>query len=221
MNSLHNGLIAQLAPSDQALLLKKAQLVHFKSGEVLGASTGATQHVFFLISGSVSLFVCKNLVDTSVGLSVGLVGSEGALGLQSALGMCTGNLTYLVQSPGSAYMLDSSTLQRMIKRQSAVLLTISRYLWTVYESVAAMAAMSQSQDVRMRFAHWLLISFERCQPDPLVMTHAHVAQMLGVRRASITLVARELKMSGIIGYSRGHITLLQLAKLKRIAAGGV
>lgn len=221
MDSLQNGLIAQLAPSDQALLLKKAQLVHFKSGEVLGASAASAQHIFFLVSGSVSLFVCKNLTDISVGLAVGLVGCEGAVGLQSALGLCLGNLKFLVQSPGSAYVVDSLVLQRLIKRQSSVLLAISRYLWTVYESVAAMAAMSQSQDVRMRFAHWLLISNERSQPDPLVMTHAFVAQMLGVRRASITLVARELKLAGVIGYSRGHITILQLAELKRIASIGV
>lgn len=221
MDSLHNGLIAQLAPLDQALLLKKAELVHFKSGELLAASVTSAKNVFFLISGSVSLFVCKNAVDTSVGLAVGLVGSEGALGVQSALGLCAGNLTYLVQSPGSAYVLDSLVLQRLIKRQSTVLLAISRYLWTVYESVAAMAAMSQSQDVRMRFAHWLQISFERSQSEPLVMTHAFVAQMLGVRRASITLVARELKLAGIISYSRGHVNILQPAELKRIASGGV
>jgi len=68
VDSLHHGLIAQLAPSDQTLLLKKAKLVHFKSGEVLGASAASSQQVFFLISGSVSLFVCKNLSDISVGL---------------------------------------------------------------------------------------------------------------------------------------------------------
>ena len=221
MNSLHNGLIAQLAPSDQTMLLKKAKLVHFESGEVLGASAASSQQVFFLVSGSVALFVCKNLTDISVGLAVGLVGCEGAVGLQFALGMCAGNVTYLVQSPGSAYVVDSSVLQRLMNRQSTVLMSVSRYLWTVYESVAAMAAMSQSQDVRMRFAHWLLISYERCQPDSLVMTHAQVAQMLGVRRASITLVARELKMAGVIGYSRGHIQIHQLAALKRIATGSV
>ena len=221
MDALHNGLIAQLAPSDQSLLLKKAKLVHFKSGEVLGASTESSSPVFFLVRGSVALFVCKNLRDISVGLAVGLVGSEGAVGLQSALGLCAGNLTYLAQSPGSAYEIDSLVLQKLIKRQPSVLMAISRYLWTVYESVAAMAAMSQSQDVRMRFAHWLLLSFERCQTEPLVMTHAQVAQMLGVRRASITLVARELKMAGIIGYSRGHIQIHQPAALKRMASAGV
>ena len=219
MDSLHNGLIAQLMPSDQALLLKKAKLIHFKTGEVLGSPAEESPQVFFIISGSVALFVCKNLADISVGLAVGLIGSEGAVGLQSALGLCAGNLRYLVQSPGSAYVVDALVLQRLIKRQSRVLLAISRYLWMVYESVAAMAAMSQSQDVRIRFAHWLLISFERCQPNSLVMTHAQVAHMLGIRRASITLVARELKIAGVIGYSRGHIHIHQLAALKRIATG--
>ena len=115
MDSLHNGLIAQLAPLDQALLFKKAKLVHFKAGEVLGASVESAQQAFFLTSGSVALFVCKNSVDTSVGLAVGLVGSEGAVGLQSALGMYAGNLTYLAQSSGSAYVVNFNALPSRFK----------------------------------------------------------------------------------------------------------
>jgi CRP-like cAMP-binding protein len=217
VNELHNGLIAQLAPSDQAWLLKKAQIVHFEAGDILGTPATSSPQVFFLISGAVALFVSKNAKDSHTGLAVGLIGAEGALGLQAALSLGAGNLTLLVQSPGSAYVLDGLTLQQLIRRKSDLLLIFSRYLWSVYQTVCELAATSQTEDIRMRFANWLLLSAERCAPHPLVITHAHIAQMLGVRRASITLVAREMKLAGIIGYSRGAVEIKKMEVLIRLA----
>jgi CRP-like cAMP-binding protein len=217
VNELHNGLIAQLAPSDQAWLLKKAQIVHFEAGDILGTPATTSPQVFFLTRGAVALFVGKNTTESRTGLAVGLIGPEGALGLQAALGLGAGNLTLVVQSPGSAYALDGVALQQLLRRKSDLLLIFSRYIWSVYQAVCSLAAMSQTEDIRMRFANWLLLSAERCAPHPLVITHAHIAQMLGVRRASITLVAREMKLAGIIGYSRGTVEIKKMDALIGIA----
>ena len=116
MSFLHNGLLATLTEADQALLLKKAQIVHFKAGDVLAAPDTQTPQVFFLIHGAVALFVRKSAKQPDEGLAVGLVGSEGALGLQWALGLGAGNLTLLVQSPGSAYVVDGLVLQQLVQR---------------------------------------------------------------------------------------------------------
>ena len=40
--------------------------------------------------------------------------------------------------------------------------------------------------------------------------------MLGVRRASITIAARELKLEGLIDYIRGHIRILDSKALDQI-----
>jgi CRP-like cAMP-binding protein len=98
-----------------------------------------------------------------------------------------------------------------------VQLAFTRYLWTAYEGVTAMAAKSHSEDIRLRLAHWLLLSAQRCAPDALALTHAHIARMLGVRRASISLAAREMKLSGLINYSRGQIQLKKMKELQRLA----
>jgi Mn-dependent DtxR family transcriptional regulator len=63
--------------------------------------------------------------------------------------------------------------------------------------------------------HWLLLSAQRCEPEQLYMTHDHIAKMLGVRRASITLAAKELKDEGLMDYSRGRIRLLDIAALHK------
>jgi CRP-like cAMP-binding protein len=219
VNSLPNGLIAQLAPLDQALLLRNAQIMHFKAGDVLGVSNLETPHIYFLTRGSVALFVGKKPKDIHTGLAVGLVGSEGALDLQLALNLGASSLTFIAQSSGTAYVVQASVTQRLVRRKSALLLTFARYLWTEYESVANLAALSHTQDIRMRLAHWLLLSAQRCAPDALVLTHAHIAHMLGVRRASISLAARDMKMAGLINYSRGHIEFKKPEALQRLARG--
>ncbi len=218
VNYLHNGLIAQLAPPDQAFLLRKAQIVRFNAGDVLGASASESSQIFFITSGAVALFACKHKHDVSTGLAVGLVGAEGVLGLQLALGLGAGNLSFIAQSPGAAYAVDSAWAARLVQRKSALLLAFACYLWHQYEDVTRIAGMSHTQDVRLRLAHWLLLSVQRCAPDALLLTHAHIAHMLGVRRVSITLAAREMKMMGLISYSRGHIQIKDPEALERLAS---
>ena len=219
MDFLANGLLATLTQADQALLLKKTQIVHFKAGDVLATPDSLAPKVFFIVRGVVALFVRNSAKVPDDGLAVGLVGSEGALGLQWALNLGSGNLTLLVQSPGFAYVMDGSVLQQLIERRPSLMLLFSKYLWSVYEGVSTLAAMAHLNDVKIRLAHWLVMSAKKCGPDPLVITHAHIAQMLGVRRATITLAAREMKMQGLIAYSRGHIEIKKPDMLQRLIDG--
>jgi CRP-like cAMP-binding protein len=219
VNFIANGLLATMMQADQALLLKKTQIVHFKAGDLLATPDSLTPKVFFIERGAVALFVRNSAKVPDTGLAVGLVGAEGALGLQWALNLGAGNVTLLVQSPGFAYVMDGLVLQQLIQRRPALLLLLSKYLWSVYEGVSALAAMAHLSDVKIRLAHWLVLSAKKCGPDPLVITHAHIAQMLGVRRATITLAAREMKMQGLISYSRGHIEIKKPDMLQRLIEG--
>ena len=94
----------------------------------------------------------------------------------------------------------------------------SRHLWQLFQDIARLAALTQVHDVKQRLADWLLMSELRRGEEPLIMTHAHIARMLGVRRASITLAARQMKLLGLIHYSRGYIQLLDIPALQTLAA---
>ena len=216
MKFLYNGLIAQLAPLDQKLLLQKAQIITFRAGEVLSHPSEQAPNIYFPVKGAVALFVANKVNDISSGLAVGLVGSEGALGLQIALGLGASNLTLIAQSTGEAYVVNGAIAMRLVRRKSGMLIAFARYLWTEYESLTKFAAMSHNQDIRARYAHWLLLSAQRCAPDALLLTHSQIGHMLGVRRVSITLVAKELKAMGLVAYSRGHIQLRNPEALQRL-----
>ena len=218
MHALSNGLITQLTPADQALLLRRAELVALNVGEVLSsAEDAATSRIYFPVSGSIALYVGRQNKTLSAGLAVGLIGSEGAAGLQAALGFGAGNLQMVVQSAGQAYVLDGLVAQRLVQRRRALVLIFSRYLWTVFDSMAVLASQLYTQDIKIRLAHWLLLSAQRCAPDPLVLTHAQIAHMLGVRRASVSIAAHEMKLKRYISYNRGRVALLNVPALEALA----
>lgn len=215
MFPLPNELIAALTASEQSVLMRRARLIELKCGDILTSPDSESPMIYFITSGSVVLFVPFKPGYVSKGLAVGLIGREGAVGLQSALGLGVGSFILTVQSAGYAYVMEARYLQNLIKRYPGWLMLFSRYLWTTYQGIAKLAAMSHSQDIKLRLMHWLLLSAKRCEPDQLYMTHDHIAKMLGVRRASITLAAKELKDEGLMDYSRGRIRLLDIAALHK------
>lgn len=214
---MSNGLIAQLDAADQALLLRRAKIVTLNVGDVLSTPEASASRIYFPVSGAIALFVGRQGKSTATGLAVGLIGVEGAAGLQAALGFGAGNLELVVQSAGQAYAVDGMTAQRLVQRRRTMLLQFSRYLWTVYDAIAVLASRLNAQDIKVRLAYWLLLSAQRCAPDPLMLTHAQIAQMLGVRRASVSIAAREMKIKRYINYSRGHISLLNMSALQALA----
>ncbi len=216
MHPLPNELIVALSSQEQLLLMRKARLIELKTSDLLFNSELGQSLVYFITSGSVALFVSLKEGDLSKGLSVGLIGNEGAVGLQAALGIHSSHLNLIVQSPGFAYVVEARYLQSLIKRFPNMLIIFSRYLWVMYEEVCKITALSHQQDIKLRLIHWLLISYQRCNSKPLFMTHEHISRMLGVRRASISLAANFLKSKHLIDYSRGYIRSLDLAGLERL-----
>lgn len=214
MTLTHNGLVAQLAADDQRLLERNCKPVELQTGDVLSAPHIPNGHVHFLTSASVALIVRHT--DGS-GLAVGLAGQEGAVGLQHALGLGAGNLTLHVQRGGTAFRADGETMQRLVARRANLLRAFAIYLWGFSQEVASLAAASQTHDIKARLANWILLSHTRNGHDDLLLTHAHLADMLGVRRAGVTLAAVELKELGLVKYQRGRIQILDLDGLRAVA----
>ena len=214
MTLTHNGVVAPLAAEDQRLLERLCKPVELLTGTVLSAPHLPNGHVYFLGSACVAQVVRHT--DGS-GLAVGLTGQEGVVGLQHALGLGAGNLTLQVQRGGLAYRADGEAMQRLVSRRANLLRAFAIYLWGFSQEVASMAAASQTHDIKARLANWILLSHARNGQGELLLTHAHLADMLGVRRAGVTLAAVELKESGLVDYLRGHIRILDMEGLRAVA----
>jgi hypothetical protein len=90
-----------------------------------------------------------------------------------------------------------------------------RYTHAMVVQIAQTSACNCRHSIEDRFARWLLVCHDRARSDDFPLTHEFIAEMLGVRRASITEAAVGFQKKGWIRYKRGHITILDRFGLEK------
>ena len=141
------------------------------------------------------------------GAETATVGPEGFIGFEALLGSRIASQRVLVQVEGTASRLPIQTLADAAQESASLrglLLGYVRYfLIQVLQSVACNGLHS----VQERFARWLLMAHDRAGTDSFRLTQEFLADLLGIHRPSVTIVARTLQSAGLISYSRGLITI--------------
>ncbi len=209
-----NQLIALLPPAERRRLLAVCEPVQFLIGESLAEPGTVTRHVYFPIHGFASLVT---LLNGKPILEVGMVGREGLLGVQVALGVPTAPLHALVQGAGSAWRARAALFQGVLAGSPALRRILDRYLYVLMAQFASSAACIRFHEIDQRLARWLLMTRDRAHSDRFRVTHEFLAYMLGVRRVGITTAASALQNAGLIEYHRGDVTVLDARGLKRSA----
>ncbi|MEJ8846041.1 Crp/Fnr family transcriptional regulator [Variovorax rhizosphaerae] len=216
MTNARNSLIAGLPLPDQERLLAVCEPVTLVLSEVLCESGTLTTHVFFPTEGFVSLV---SVIDQSPGVEVGMIGKEGMLGAQLALGISVTPLRALVQGRGAALCITTPAFRTLLKHSPALQQSMHRYVYVLMKQLATSSACLRFHMIEPRLARWLLMSQDRAESARFRVTQEFLAYMLGVRRAGITAAAGALQRSGLINYSRGDIEVLDRRGLEAAACG--
>jgi CRP-like cAMP-binding protein len=176
--------------------------------------TKPVRHVYFPVTCTVSLLA--PLTD-HFPVEVGMVGSEGMVGVSVALGVSTSPVRAVVQASGKALRMGASSFQRELQRNAGLQINIQRYIHLLMAQLAQTAACNAYHPIEARCARWLLMTRDRMQSDRVEFTHESLARMLGVRRVGVTIAAGNLQRQGLIQYSRGHIAILDPKRLAKTA----
>ncbi len=83
--------------------------------------------------------------------------------------------------------------------------------------VTQIAACNRLHEVEERLGRWLLMCADRVGTSSLPLTQELLAQMLGTRRSSVTVAVGILQKAGLINYTRGHVSIVNRAKLEAAA----
>lgn len=214
MATPENRLIALLPSKDRARLHAVSQQVELKLGQVLSEPGKPARHVYFPVEGFVSLIATSK---GTAGVEVGMVGREGMLGVQLALGVVDAPLHGLVQGDGAAWRIPSSAFGQQLKASEALQRGLHQYLYVLMTQLATSAACLRFHLIGNRLARWLLMTQDRSHAKTFRVTHEFLAFMLGVRRVSVTNACGSLHRRGLIEYHRGNFTVLDRRGLEAAA----
>ena len=139
---------------------------------------------------------------------IAIVGNEGILGISLFMGGDTTPSRAVVQSAGEGYRLRASMIKAEFDRFGPTMNLLLRYTQALITQMAQTAICNRHHSVDQQLCRWLLLSLDRLSGNELVMTQELIANMLGVRREGVTEGARKLQKSGLIRYTRGHITVV-------------
>ena len=214
MATVENHLIELLPRKDRLSLLSQCQPVDMKLAEVLSEPGKPARYAYFPTEGYISLVA---LHDGKPSLEVGMVGREGMLGEQLALGVMVSPLHAIVQGPGAAWRINAGVFRKELSHNIALQRVLNRYLYVRMSQLANSVTCARYHLISPRLARWLLMSQDRAHKDSFQMTHEFIAYMLGVRRVGITTAASALQRNGLIKYHRGLLTILDRHGLHALA----
>ena len=211
---LANRLLAALAPEERDRLLRGAKSESLEAHQVLYTAGREISHVYFPVSGMISLVVKMTDADD---VEATTIGNEGLIGTVVILGVTSTTMEALCQIPGRALKVPTRSVLEETRRTADVNRLFLRYAAAMMVQLAQHAACNRTHSIKQRCARWLLMTRDRVGTDEFPLTQQFLAQMLGVRRATVTTIASALQKAGLIGYSRGHIRIVDGRGLEGVA----
>ena len=207
-----NRLLASLPSEVFSALTPHLKTIELKFGDVLAEAGAPIRQVYFPYSGVISLVV---ELDIGMMIETAMVGRDGAFNAASALDGKISLNKGIVQSAGSAGTIEVSRLRRLANELEPFRAILIRHEQVLFAQSQQSAACNASHSVEARMCRWLLYMRDLAGSDDLMLTQEFLAQMLGVRRPSVSLVANTLQKEGLIKYSRGRMRLLNVKGLQK------
>lgn len=209
-----NRLLAALDAEDLELVASKLVPVTLEKGALLYDPGDMVDAIYFPEDCVISLMT---LMESGAAIESAAIGREGALGLMSAVSPRQSLSRAIVQVPGRARRITAAHLHRAWEQSAQIRDLIDRHNEALFAHAIHSVACNALHSVEARFCRWLLSCDDRIDSSTIALTQEFLADMLGVQRTTVTVVARALQAAGLIRYRRGVVDILDRAGLEAIA----
>ncbi len=209
-----NQLLSLLGEADRARIVAQCEKVSLKLEEVLYEAGGTMDHVYFPLSGMVSMVISTEDGGT---IEVGVVGNEGMAGTPTALGADRSHVKALIQVQGELLRMGVRDFRVELQRNGMLNYLVHRFAHALTIQISQSVMCNRLHPMEERICRWLLMTHDRAGTDEIMMTQHFIAEMLGIRRPSVTVAAGLLQKAGFIAYSRGHVIILDRTGLENAA----
>jgi CRP-like cAMP-binding protein len=201
-----NRLLDSLPNTDRDELASDVEAERLELKDLLLEPGKPIDHVYFPINSVGSIL---SLVDETPGVEIATVGNEGMVGLSVSWGITTMNPRELSQCqvPGDTLVMGADTFASRVSEGGAFADAVHLYTQAYVTQVGQQVACNGLHSVEERCARWMLLTADRVGEDEFPLTQEFLAQMLGVRRPSVTVVEGTLQQAGFIRSRRGRVEI--------------
>jgi signal transduction histidine kinase len=211
---ISNNLLDALPKDEYERLSPHLECVELRLREVLHEPDEIIRHAYFPINSVICLMA---LMESGGTVGVGIVGREGMIGLPLFLGGSTTSTQAVVQIEGSAMRIKAEVFRKACDESGILRDLLHHYTQALLTQTSQAAACSRLHKLKQGFARWLLAVHDRVDGDEFKITQELLAEIMGVRRASVTEAAIELQAEGVIDYTRGLIRVIDREALESAA----
>jgi CRP-like cAMP-binding protein len=209
-----NRLLAGLPPDQLKRLQPHLQLIDCPLSQVLYNAGQTMDYAYFPEDAVISLLVS---MEQGRSVEVTLIGNEGILGVQAAMGEKTALYAAVAQIPGACWKIKTEIIRSEFKREGVLRERLLSYMISLLAQISQTAACNRVHLLEQRMARWLLMVGDRTDRQEFPITHEFLSHMLGTPRSEVTLAAGALRRAGLIHYSRGKLKILNSQALQSTA----
>ncbi len=200
-----NRLLTALPREEYDRLLPELEKVPLNLKDILYEANGPISCVFFPLSGVVSLVL---ILESGMAVEVGTIGNEGMVGTPVFLGADRSPARAICRVPGEALRMEAKLFQEEMRRGGPLQGLVQRSTQAMISHISQSSVCNHLHSVEQRMCCWLLMSHDRVGADEFPLTQESLAQILAVRRPTVTAVAGVLQKAGLISCHRGRMTVL-------------
>ena len=211
---MDNKLLASLPRGHFDRLLPHLTTIALQQGVVLCEAGDEVEQVYFPHDGMLSLLT---VLRDGKAIETATVGREGVVGAMAGLGFHKSLVRVVAQMPMACGKITARHFRSAVGASEPLRNLCIRYNEVLLSQARVTAACNALHPIEARFCRWLLQCVDRAGGDTVALTQEFLAEMLGVRRTSVTEVAGKMQNAGVITYSRGVIRILDRPALLRMS----
>ena len=212
MQQFRNRVLRALPTAELELLIPHLERVTLERRSILCAPDRPIDSVAFPEDALVSIL---SMVSDGSALETAMVGNEGMVGLPLFHGVDRTVTHAFVQVAGEAHTLTSERFAELLPQLPALQRRLHRYAVALFTMATQSSACNRKHTIDQRCARWLLTAHDGAGRAQFDITQQFLSQMLGVRRATVTVAAGLLQRDQLISYSRGRLVVRDRPGLER------
>jgi CRP-like cAMP-binding protein len=209
-------LLSSLAAGGQALVVSHLRVVEHRRGALLVETGQPIKTVHFVADGLITIL---GRASDGATAEAGLVGPGGLVGFLAPFGSPTAHVDALALTNARTLALDAPLLERAVSASPALRRDLMEYAAERLAETAQLCVCAALHSVEQRLARWLLAAMRLRGDKPIELTHQQLADLFGVRRASVTAGLHLLEGEMAVRCRRGRIEIRDAAKLEARSCG--